>query len=322
MRNQMVASVFTLESDVGPDKCPLSSWMTEANAPGHPLNGANVVRLIKQLVPVGAVAVLGSVVTNILGGNGVLALVAGLVAATLTILVFRAVVQRTENRLVTEISRTGAARALSLGTFIGISLFTLVIANIALLGGYTVDGLGSPGALLGLLGLMAAAAVTEEVIFRGVLFRVMEERTGSWIAMSVTGLIFGLVHLLNPNASLFGALAIAVEAGFMLTAAYMATRRLWVPIGLHFGWNIAAGGIFSTEVSGGNTPQGLLDATMAGPVLLTGGDFGPEGSVFSIAICTLAGAIFIWMAHRRGTILPPRGRQQTPETAQPALREG
>ena len=64
----------------------------------------------------------------------------------------------------------------------------------------------------------------------------------------------------------------------MLTAAYIATRKLWLPIGLHFGWNIAAGAIFSTEVSGSNTAQGLLDATMSGPALVTGGDFGPEAS--------------------------------------------
>lgn len=62
----------------------------------------------------------------------------------------------------------------------------------------------------------------------------------------------------------------------MLTAAYVATRRLWVPIGVHFGWNFAASGIFSTEVSGNDTPQGLLNSSMSGPELLTGGDFGPE----------------------------------------------
>lgn len=296
--------------------------MDGANASGHPMNGVNVVRLIKQLVAVVAVTALGGVAANIVGGNGVFALLAGLITATLTLIVYRAVVRRTEHRPVVEVSSAGALRALSLGALIGIGLFCLSIAAIALLGGYTVDGLGSPGALLGLLGLMAAAAVTEEVIFRGVLFRVVEERTGSWIAMVVTGLAFGLMHLLNPNASLFGAIAIAVEAGFMLTAAYMATRRLWVPIGLHFGWNIAAGGVFSTEVSGADTPQGLLDATMSGPVLLTGGDFCPEGSVLSIAICILAGAVFVWMAHRRGTILPPRNRRQVPESALPVLSEG
>ncbi|WP_030559105.1 CPBP family intramembrane glutamic endopeptidase, partial [Streptomyces exfoliatus] len=124
--------------------------------------------------------------------------------------------------------------------------FGVVIANIAFLGHYEIHGLGSVTGALGLVGFMAAAAATEEVMFRGVLFRLVEERTGTWIALSLSGLVFGLVHLLNPHADLWGAVAIAIEAGGMLGAAYIATRSLWLPIGLHFGWNFAAAGIFST----------------------------------------------------------------------------
>jgi membrane protease YdiL (CAAX protease family) len=123
-------------------------------------------------------------------------------------------------------------------------------------------------------------------------------------------LLFGLSHLLNPNASLWGAIAIAIEAGGMLAAAYAATRNLWVPIGLHFGWNFAAGGIFSTEVSGNDTPQGLLDSAMSGPPLLTGGDFGPEGSVYSVLFGVLVTIVFMWLAHRRGHIVPRRRRAE------------
>ena len=92
----------------------------------------------------------------------------------------------------------------------------------------------------------------------------------------------------------------------MLTAAYVATRKLWLPIGLHFGWNIAASAIFSTEVSGSNTPQGLLDATMSGPALVTGGDFGPEGSVYAVVFGVVATVMFMWLAHRRGHVVPVR----------------
>lgn len=92
----------------------------------------------------------------------------------------------------------------------------------------------------------------------------------------------------------------------MLTAAYVATRRLWVPIGVHFGWNFAASGIFSTEVSGNDTPQGLLNSSMSGPELLTGGDFGPEGSVYAILFGVLVTIAFMWLAHRRGHVVPRR----------------
>jgi hypothetical protein len=204
------------------------------------------------------------------------------------------------------VGRDGAAGAIVRGTLLGVALFGAVILNIAFLGGYEVRGLGSVPGAVGLFGFMAAAAVTEELLYRGVLFRIVEEWTGTWIALVSTSVLFGLAHLFNPNATWWGVLAIAIEAGGLLTAAYVATRRLWVPIGLHFGWNFAAGGIFSTEVSGSGTPQGLLDAVMSGPVAITGGDFGPEGSLYSVLFCVLAAIAFLWLARRRGHLVPRR----------------
>jgi membrane protease YdiL (CAAX protease family) len=94
----------------------------------------------------------------------------------------------------------------------------------------------------------------------------------------------------------------------MLAAAYAATRTLWVPIGLHFGWNFAAAGIFGTEVSGNGTAQGLLDGVVSGPALLTGGDFGPEASLYSVAFGVVLTVVFMWLARRRGHVVPRRRR--------------
>ena len=85
-------------------------------------------------------------------------------------------------------------------------------------------------------------------------------------------------------------------------------RKLWVPIGLHFGWNFAAAAIFSTEVSGNGGNKGLLDATMSGPALVTGGDFGPEGSLYSVLFCVLVAVVFLLVARRRGNLVPLRRR--------------
>jgi membrane protease YdiL (CAAX protease family) len=264
------------------------------------------VRLVWQLVAVLAVSFLGSQGLALVGDNPWLALVVGLATAVLAVLVYAWVVRRTEHRDVVEVSREGAVSGLGWGTLLGVALFALVIVNLAFLGSYTVHGLGTVTGAVGLVGFMAAVAVGEELMFRGVLFRIIEGWTGTWIALTATSLLFGLAHLINPNASLWGALAIAVEAGGMLTAAYVATRKLWVPIGLHLGWNIAGSAIFSTEVSGNNTPQGLLDASTSGPMLITGGEFGPEGSVYSIVFCVAAAAVFIRMAYRRGHMVPLR----------------
>jgi membrane protease YdiL (CAAX protease family) len=257
------------------------------------------------------VAFGGSVAVGAVNWNAPLTLLLGLVTAGLTLLVYAWIVRRTEQRPPAEVQPGGAAGALGRGLLIGSGLFAAVIANIALLGDYRVDGWGSGSGAIALLGFMAAAAVTEEVIFRGVLFRIVEGRFGTWWALALTGALFGASHLLNPHASLWGALAIAVEAGAMLAAAYAATRTLWLPIGLHFAWNFAEGGVFGTDVSGTDQPQGLLHGVMSGSTWITGGDFGPEGSLYSVLAGIVATTVFLLIARRRGNLVPSRGRRAT-----------
>lgn len=264
------------------------------------------MRVVWQVLAVVAVSAIGGNAVNALDGSPWLTFGLGLLVAVVSVLVYGWVVRKTEHRPSTEVARKGAGSAIGRGTLIGVALFGVVIANIAFLGHYEIHGLGSVTGAVGLVGFMAAAAATEEVMFRGVLFRLVEERTGTWIALSLSGLVFGLVHLLNPHADLWGAVAIAIEAGGMLGAAYIATRSLWLPIGLHFGWNFAAAGIFSTEVSGNDTPQGLLDTTTSGPKLISGGAFGPEGSLYSVLFGVLMTIGFMWLAHRRGNLVPRR----------------
>ena len=90
----------------------------------------------------------------------------------------------------------------------------------------------------------------EELLFRGILFRWIEEFGGSWAALMVTSVLFGLAHVINPNATWFSSFAIAVEAGVLLGGAYMLTRSLWMPMGLHAAWNFTQGDIFDVPVSG------------------------------------------------------------------------
>jgi membrane protease YdiL (CAAX protease family) len=273
------------------------------------------MRLVWQLLAVALIAFLGGQALNAVGGHPWPALAIGLATAVLAVVAYRWVVARTERRPVDELARPGAVGQTALGTLLGVVMFGFVIANIAFLGHYTVDGLGSPGGAIGLLGFMAAAAVTEELLFRGVLLRIVERRFGTWIALASTSILFGLSHLTNPNATLWGATAIAIEAGGMLGAAYIATRSLWLPIGLHFGWNAAASAVFSTEVSGNGTPQGLLDAATSGPVAVSGGAFGPEGSAYAVAFGALATAVFLWIAKRRGNLVPLRRRADHADAA-------
>ena len=273
------------------------------------------MRLVKQLLAVAAVAFVGGQAVAAVRGNAWLAFAFGVATAALAILVYSWVVRRTEHREPSEMARTGAVARTGRGVLIGFAMCAAVIVGIAFLGGYQVDGFGSATGALGLFGLMAAAATTEELMFRGVLFRVVEERLGTWLSLLLTGVVFGLLHLFNPDGSLWGATAIAVEAGFMLGACYAATRNLWVPIGLHFGWNFALGGVFSVAVSGNGESNGLLKATTSGSDLVTGGAFGPEGSVCTVAAGVLLTLLFLRLAHRRGHIVPRRRSAGAPSTA-------
>ncbi|MFF8914221.1 CPBP family intramembrane glutamic endopeptidase [Streptomyces sp. NPDC015032] len=264
------------------------------------------MRFVWQLLAVVAVSFIGGQAVIAAEGNWLLRLVLGLLAAALALLVYGWVVRRTERRPSTEVGREGAGKAFGRGTLLGAVLFSMVITNLAASGYYKVDGLDSVTGALGLVGFMAVAAVTEELLYRGVLLRIIEQRIGTWLALVATSLLFGLSHLLNEHATLWGAIAIAVEAGGMLGGAYIATRTLWLPIGLHFGWNFAESGIFGTEVSGNGTEHGLLGSVTSGPRLLTGGEFGPEASVYSVLFGVLTTAAFMWLAHRRGNLVPRR----------------
>lgn len=273
------------------------------------------MRLVIQLVAVVAVTFAGSLAVGAVQGHAPASLVVDLLTAALLVFVYARVVRWTERRAAVEVAVRGAARALLRGALGGIALFAAVIGAIALGGGYRVEGTGSVAGAMGIAGLMIVVAVWEELVFRGVLFRIAEERLGTWVAMALTGLLFGLIHLPNQDASLWGALCVAIEAGGMLAAAYVATRNLWVPIGLHFGWNYAAGGIFGTVVSGNGESQGLLDGVTSGPALLTGGDFGPEGSVYAVAFCLMVTVGFMWLAYRRGQVVPRTRRARGGEAA-------
>ncbi|MBL7253175.1 CPBP family intramembrane glutamic endopeptidase [Paractinoplanes lichenicola] len=265
---------------------------------------------VLQLVAVVAVAFLAGQVVTATQDNVWLLLVTGVVGSVLAMLAYYWVVRLTEKREVIEASAGTAASGLLRGTLLGLALFAAVIGNIAANGGYRVHGLSDePLAALGLIGFMAAAAVTEELMFRGVLFRHVEKVTGTWLALALSALVFGAVHLLNENASLWGALCVAFAGGGMLTSAYIATRSLWLPIGLHFGWNYAQAAIFSTEVSGNGLKRGLLDSELTGSTWLSGGDFGPEASLSTLMAGVVVTGVFLWLAHRRGNIVPLRRRE-------------
>ena len=274
-------------------------------------------RLRSLRVPVLVVALLVVLAAtrglNVLAaGHPVVALIVGLGTAAGALLCYRWLSRTVEVReTVPELAVTGRWSGLARGALLGFALFTAMILVIGLLGGWGRIGWGSAGGFLASFGAVASIAVNEELLFRGVLFRILDERVGSVVALVVSSLLFGLTHLVNDHATLWGTLALGIEGGTLTAACYLLTRSLWLPIGLHFAWNFTHIGIFGlpTSSSVGAAETGLLHTTLTGPDLLSGGTFGPEAGLPALLLCLAAAFFLLRRAARTGRLRPrPQGR--------------
>ncbi len=192
------------------------------------------------------------------------------------------------------------------GVLAGLALFSAVVGTMWLSGIYQVTGTNPHAAWLSALLVSAlGAGIGEEILFRGVLFRIVEEGIGTWWALLVSALFFGAVHLGNPGATVWSSAAIAIEAGLLFGMIYHVTRSLPLCMGVHAAWNFAQGTIYGIPVSG-TAADGWLVSTRSGPAWLSGGAFGAEASVIALAASALCTLGLIAVALRRGSIVPAR----------------
>jgi membrane protease YdiL (CAAX protease family) len=231
-----------------------------------------------------------------------------LIGAVVLILVWKAVRRWLEGEHDHEFTLPGAGKELAAGLLAGFVLFTTMTGLVALLGGIEFLGTRPFGrtqfwewAALGI-----ASGVFEETLFRGVLLRQLEQLIGTWGALAATSVLFGAVHMMNPDATWTGAIGIMVEAGILLGACYLYTRRLWLAVGLHAAWNFTQAWVFSVPVSGTGQSIGILVTRRDGPDWLTGGDFGLEASLAAVLVATIAGILLLWKAYQKGDFVAPR----------------
>lgn len=204
-----------------------------------------------------------------------------------------------EKRPITELGVNNLGKNLLWGFLLGFGFQSLVILFMYLMGGYTILDIGYAPLLL-LFIIEIGTAVFEEVLFRGIIFRIVEERLGSWVALILSSLIFGLLHLMNEGSEFSDGVAVAIEAGLWLGAAYMLTRNLWFPIAIHLAWNFTQGSIYGALVSGSSGRESLINSHIEGAKWFTGGSFGPEGSLQAVVFCVIIAAVLLVMSKRRG----------------------
>lgn len=263
--------------------------------------------LLIETVVIGTVATLYSTALHLAGidRNGPANLVGALGLAIVLIGLWKLGRRWLEGDRDRELPLRRALPELGQGLAGGFLLFSAMAGIVMALGGLDVLGIRGTGAIWPMLAMAVVSGTFEELLFRGILFRHVEAMLGTWAALAITSALFGAAHLANPDSSPFAAFAIMMEAGILLGAAYMVTRRLWVPIGIHAAWNFTQGWVFSVPVSGGEAPLGLLITRRVGPEWLTGGDFGLEASLVAMVLATLAGLFLLWRAVRQGRLIAP-----------------
>lgn len=225
--------------------------------------------------------------------------------AGLPLLAYVLLVKLVERRPLRELSPRRLLPDGALGLVAGAVLFSAVVGVLWLLGSYHVLGRNpNPHWLAALLTVGLGAGIGEEIVSRGVLYRIVEEGLGTGWALTISALFFGGAHIYNPGATLWSSAAIAIEAGILLGLLFHLTRSLWPCMGLHAAWNFMQGTVYGIPVSG-LAANGFMVSSRSGPDWLSGGVFGAEASVVALGLCSLCSLALLIMAVRRGSIVPP-----------------
>jgi len=220
-----------------------------------------------------------------------------------TVLATSLVATRMERRRLASVGFADSAPARRFVAGVGVG--TVVVGGsagvFACLGWYHATlAAGEPSArwLAVAVALSALVALFEETLFRGYALQTFANAFGGASAVVVTGVLFGALHLLNPTPGVAPWLKLVgcgcVGAYGMLAAILrLASGSLWLPMGMHFAWNLLEQFVFGFPDSGVLSTEGLLRATVTGPELLTGGAYGPEAGLMMLIVAGAAGAVAV-----------------------------
>ena len=230
-----------------------------------------------------------------------------IIISILIIVIYIALYHYYEKRKITELSTHNIGKYLLFGLLLGLLLPSLSIFVALLRGEYIILSINNiTEVFLRDLTISVAfgilTAIYEEVLCRGILFRLIEEKLGSYSALIISSVIFGFLHLMNDSSALFAAVAISIMS-ISITAAYMYTRNLWAPIAIHFAWNFAQGNIFGTPVSGEPASTSIIISQLEGSKWFTGGLWGIEATVQTVIFGLITGILLLVLCHKKGQII-------------------
>jgi len=228
-------------------------------------------------------------------------LIAVIVASIAMLAVYALAVRLGEGRSADELALMPLLPEAIGGLVIGGLIMAAIIGALAVAGMVTIEAVPVTHIAESVKATIQSAVI-EETLLRLVIFRLLWRAFGVWPALLLAALLFGALHLGNPDATLFSAACLIAGEGIG-AGLYMLTGRPWLSIGMHAGWNFTQGWVFGSAVSG-------VDFFAGGPLVtrpvqgvapfLSGGGFGPESSLFSLIISLVASVAILWLAWAKG----------------------
>lgn len=212
-----------------------------------------------------------------------------------------------ERRKATEISTTHFTKELFIGAILGFFTISLAIFILFLLGYYQIITMSTANYSLKLFTLLLTAALVEDLLHRGLIVRILENWLGTYITL-IIAMLFETQHLFNPNANLISGI-MDLFWGFTMAMLYVYTKRIWLPFFFHVGWNFAQP-FYGSNLTGSDDMGTIIQSKFEGPVLLTGGKIGIEGSIITIFFLMAIGVILLYKARKENKIVPHKSERR------------
>jgi hypothetical protein len=240
-----------------------------------------------------------SLVENI--KNLIVAIIESFLALQAYIVLYR----NAENRPINELQRKDFPKMALAGFAIGLLLQALIVTVIYLAGHYSIEKINPVNYLLPAFSMSLIAGFVGELVIRGIVFRIVEEILGTIPTLILMVMIFVILHAGAPGASLLSVSVTCIQAGLLLSAVYVASRSLWLPIFLHFAYDFAEPGIFGGINPGIHADKTLFTSMITGNSLISGGVAGPQNSIQGLIFCLLASFIFLRYARKNNQFIRP-----------------
>ncbi len=231
--------------------------------------------------------------------------IASTVFAILVCTIYILLYRRYEQRSVTELSTRHIGRYLTGGILLGLGIASTIILIQYLGKALTFISTRPFLPLLPNLWNTFVNSIVAEVLIIGIYFRLIEAWLGSYLAVLILAVTFFALHITAPGATPIIAIAVSTHAALLLGPLYIYTRSLWVPVAIHFAWDFSFAALYGASINGYTLENSLFETQATGSDLLSGGYFGPQGSVQAAAICLIAGVVFLRLGKKHNRIFRP-----------------